>query len=214
MVSLIDNLPKVPFCVTFDYFFYFLHIQTSYCHRLLYITLHTWIAFSDCYECHILERAHSIFDTTQASNKHTVDNHHLPDFCFCLWRASTAPALNHFKSGRPRPAWLFAQPPQDLRCFDNAEPSPWSVSSPNGATFSCSWASSWWSWRCCHERATRRGSPTSSASSVSLTPLVCQIGTIQQPASPEGMYMPTSPTYPKLITMETPCPSALRRPLW
>ena len=91
--------------------------------------------------------------------------------------------------------------------------STWSVSSPNGATFSCFWASSWWSWHCCPERDTRRGSPTSSASSASPTPLVYQAETKQQWAYLEGMYMPTSQHFSKLMSMKITCPCALRRPL-
>lgn len=151
--------------------------------------------------------------TTPASIIYTVDNHHLPEFCLCLGSACIAPALNHWESGCSRPTWLTAPPPPELCCFDDTEQSPWSVSSPSGATFSCFWASSWWSWHCCLERDTRRGSLTSFASSVSPTPLVCQAATTQQLASLEGMYMPISPTYPKLIAMEMTCPTALRRPL-
>lgn len=151
--------------------------------------------------------------TTPASIKFTVDNHHLPEFCVCLGRAYISPVLNHWESGCSRSTWLSALPPPDLFCFDDAKPSPWSVSSPNGATFSCFWASSWWLWHSCPERDTRRGSLTSSASSVSLTPLVYQATTTQQLASLEGTYMPTSPTYPRLIAMEMTCPTAQRRHL-
>lgn len=151
--------------------------------------------------CHILGKVHSIFDfvwaTTPGSIKYTVNNHH-----FLEPESQVVPDRD-----------LLRCLLQSFCCFDDAEVSPWSVSSPNGATCSCSWASSWWSWHCCPERDTRRGFPTSSASSASLTPLVWQAATTQQQASLEGMYMPTSPTYPNLIAMEMACPTARRRPL-
>ncbi len=135
-------------------------------------------------------------------------------FCVCLGRAYIVPALNLGESGCSRPKWLSVLPPTNLCCFDDTALSPWSVYSPNGATFSCFWASSWWSWPCCPEKDIRRGSPTSSASSASQRAPVCQAATTQQLPSLEWMYIPTSPTYPKVRAMGMICPTARRSPLW
>lgn len=153
------------------------------------------------YNFYIFKRGHTDFGTS-TSFHHIVDNHSPPSSVLFGERRKSLKRL----ITEVAPDFPSLRPPYALT-------SPCSASSPNGATFSCFWASSWWSWRCCPGRDTRRGFLTSSASSASQTPQGWQDATTRHLASPGGTCTPTCLTFQKLSAMEMRCPTALRRPL-
>lgn len=141
VVSFHYSLPKVPFCVTFVYVF-FTHLISYSNSTFPPIIAHNftysnhYITLNAC--CHILEKVEPQYQP--------LSNTHLTIIsCLnfnCLGKAYLASALNHSESGYSRPL-TFCTASSGSLFFGDTELSPWSLSSPNGATFSCSWASSW-----------------------------------------------------------------------